>query len=80
MLGTLQPGCHMFKCCAFCVCFQSSFNAGGERGHTGDNRLVFHSRQAPAEGVKPLRADYRRETKIFGCLFPSRTLSPLFVI
>lgn len=62
--------------CVFSVFLQRR----GERGHTGDNRLVFHSRQAPAEGVKPLRADYRRETKIFGCLIPSRTLSPLFVI
>jgi len=64
MLGALQPGCHMFKCCAFCVCFQLSFSVGGKRGHSGDKRLAFHSPQTPAEGARPLQADYRRETTI----------------
>lgn len=36
----------------------------GEKGAEWGQEVAFHSRQTPAEGVRPLQADYRRETKI----------------
>lgn len=42
----------------------------GGRGHGGDNRLTFPSRQIPAGGVSPLQADYRRATEIMRIFVP----------
>lgn len=54
---------HVQVLCFLCV-FSVFLQCGGKRGQSGDKRLAFHSRQTPAEGVRPLQADYRRETRI----------------
>lgn len=63
MLGALQPGCHMFKCCAFCV-FSFPSVVGGVWGGKEQWEAPISQQANPAEGTRPLQADYKRETMI----------------
>lgn len=54
----------------FLVCVFSPPSTQGGRGHGGDNRLMFPSRQIPARGASPLQADYRRVTEIMRIFVP----------